>query len=88
MSFDAKKFPMIDMSHPPMCKGCDTELRRLDLPLSGPRWVCNESECDGDFETDAQLDNRLQSEAESAFERQQERGGFLSPDACQRTYKR
>lgn len=90
MPLDTKKYPLLgDLLNPPLCKECDAPLIRDDT-ISG--WFCLDPDCDALDETDAQLDNRLTSDAESSYEHQQSSamggGSFLSPDAMQRSLKR
>jgi ribosomal protein L37AE/L43A len=90
MTLDRKKYPMLfDLENPPTCRECGEQMMRY--VLDDGIWLCLGADCDATDETDAELDNRLTSEAEAAFERNQERGsgaGFLSPDALQRSLKR
>lgn len=64
---DAAKFPMLsDTDAPKACKDCGSRLLRFGML---GEWLCTNMKCDSEGETDAQLDDRLQREAEAAQER-------------------
>lgn len=66
---DPARFPMLtDPSNPPTCGQCGSALLRFPVEAT---WFCTKTECDHEGETDAELDNRLTSAAEAAFERVQ-----------------
>lgn len=93
MALDTTKYPMLgDLTNPPTCVGCGDKMIRVEAWTGVGMWLCLDLDCDADEETDAQLDDRLQSAAESAFERVQSSnlggGSFLSPDAMQWSLKR
>lgn len=65
MSIDFEKYPML-AGGPPVCAVCDEPLRRLE---AFALWYCTDDYCDNTPETDAEVDNRLQANAEAAYER-------------------
>lgn len=88
MSIDYTKYPMLRENRP-TCPNCDGEMKRTEFP-NAAWWYCTQCDAEERY-TDAEMDERVSSDAESAFERNQERGsgaGFLSPDALQRSLKR
>lgn len=75
MSIDLKKYPNLAgvSEHPPTCKECVAPLLRMEWDDGSSSWYCDNLDCDSlEDWTDAQMDDRLGSEAESAYEYEQE----------------
>lgn len=69
---DTRTYPMLnDPDHPPRCVDCEGLLVRSE---GFGIWHCPNDGCGADPESDAELDGRLQSEAEAAEERRLARG--------------
>jgi hypothetical protein len=65
---DTLRFPMLSTTA--TCAVCLSPMQRFEIIST---WICTNTAC-GEEETDAQLDERLTSEAEAAEERRLGRG--------------